>query len=199
MKSIFIIEDHPVMRNGLADYFIETDRWQVKGTASSIPEAKKLLSSVCADVILLDIQLNDEGGCGLDIIPWFSNQNTTNPVFAVYSAFFDYAHVSSALSLGVQAYITKRRNQQELETILLESALGKTYIDEKAQIKLKNVTDLFSLLTNRESEILILVKNGLSNKKIAEELGISRRTVENILSCVYNKTGINSRLDLQKL
>jgi NarL family two-component system response regulator LiaR len=51
----------------------------------------------------------------------------------------------------------------------------------------------------REGEILILVKKGLSNKVIANRLGLSRRAVENILSCVYDKTGVSSRLELQKL
>jgi DNA-binding NarL/FixJ family response regulator len=54
-------------------------------------------------------------------------------------------------------------------------------------------------LTKRETEILSLVKNGLSNNQIANDLGLSRRTVENILSCVYNKTGIKSRLELERL
>jgi NarL family two-component system response regulator LiaR len=62
-----------------------------------------------------------------------------------------------------------------------------------------NVSAALSLLTHREAEILTLVKTGLSNKRIAEQLGISHRTVENILSFVYDKTGIHSRLELQKL
>jgi len=68
-----------------------------------------------------------------------------------------------------------------------------------AQKKLQTITDLFSLLTKRETEILNLVKHGLSNKEISCQLDISRRTVENILSYVYDKTGIHSRLELERL
>jgi DNA-binding NarL/FixJ family response regulator len=200
---LIIVEDHPVMRNGLASYFTATGRWQVMGTASTLAEAKELLSSVQADITLLDIQLED--GWGLDVIPWFAEQaklaeqEQSAPIMAVYSSFDDYAHVSAALGMGVKAYICKRRNEQELENALQNALCGVFYIDEAAQSKLQNVTDLVSLLTKREAEILKFVKDGLSNKQIAVRIGISHRTVENILSCVYDKTGIKTRLELQKM
>jgi len=209
-KSIVIIEDHPVMRHGLTAYF-EKSGWLVNGTASSLEEARKLFSQISANVVLLDIQLDD--GWGLDIITWlqsfFDEKNSQNhpdtphhntlPLMAVYSTFEDYAHVSAALSLGVKAYITKRRSEQELETALHKALNGNIIIDEAAQIKLENTKNVINLLTKREAELLNLVKTGLSNIQIANQLGISRRTVENILSCVYDKTDIRSRLELERL
>jgi DNA-binding NarL/FixJ family response regulator len=62
-----------------------------------------------------------------------------------------------------------------------------------------NAVAAISLLTRREADIFTLVKDGLSNQQIAEKLSISRRTVENILHCIYDKTGISSRLELQKM
>jgi DNA-binding NarL/FixJ family response regulator len=62
-----------------------------------------------------------------------------------------------------------------------------------------SAANVISLLTRRETEIFTLVKDGLSNQGIADKLSISRRTVENILHCIYDKTGIPSRLDLQKM
>jgi len=199
-KNLVIIEDHPIMRQGLAVWFEKTGRWNVTGTASNLTDAKEILNKVLADILLLDIQLED--GWGLDIIPWLVKQDKlaqTAPMIAIYSAFDDYAHVSAALSLGVKAYIIKRRSEAELEAALLKVLAGEIYIDEAARTKLENVTNLLSLLTKREGEILSLVKNGLSNKQIAARLNISRRTVENILSCVYDKTGIRSRIELEKL
>jgi NarL family two-component system response regulator LiaR len=191
--GIIIVEDHPVVREGLAAFFAGTGRWQVMGTASSLEETKKILEEVSTDILLLDIQLDD--GWGLDIIKW----GKTTPMTAVYTAFDDYAHVSAAISLGVRAYVTKRKNEKELEEILLKVLAGTTYIDETARKNLQTVTVISSLLTRRETEILSLVKNGRSNKEIGEELGISRRTVENILCCVYDKTGIKTRLELERL
>ena len=213
MQEIVIIEDHPVVRNGLSAFFTSTGRWKIIGTAASLAEARELLTSVTADIVLLDIQLED--GWGLDIIPLLATQSErislethgssetqescSMPLLAVYSAFDDYAHVRAALSMGVKAYVTKRRSEQELEDALRQALGGTLYIDEAAQQKLQTITDLCSLLTKRETEILNLVKQGLSNKEISSQLGISRRTVENILSCVYDKTGIKSRLELERL
>ena len=194
--SLVIIEDHPVMREGLASYFCGTGRWQVTGTASSLEEAKRTLSSISTDLVLLDIQLED--GWGLDIIPWLKKLEL-NPVLAVYSAYDDYAHISAALGMGVRAYVCKRQNEYKLEEALLKALNRETSIDNSIQKKMNYVADLKSLLTTREAEIFNLVKKGLPNKEIADNLNISHRTVENILSCIYDKTGIKTRLELQKL
>jgi NarL family two-component system response regulator LiaR len=197
--SIVIVEDHPVMREGLAAWFTATGNWCVTGTAASFAEAKALFSrpGFHADIALLDIQLED--GWGLDIIPWLSEKHLPCPLVAVYSMFDDYPHVSTALGLGVRAYVSKRRSESELDTALKTVLAGGTWIDDKVQIKFQIVSDMIDLLTKREAEILTLVKSGLSNKDIALRLGISRRTVENILSCVYDKTGVRSRLDLERM
>ena len=200
--SMIIIEDHPVMRKGLADWFQKTGRWNVTGTASALDEAKAILAHLYAkgskvDMLLLDIQLKD--GWGLDIIPWLKKKNAELPLLAVYSAFDDYAHVSAALSMGVKAYVTKYRSESELEKALRTVLDGKTHIDESAQEKFHTAIEVFSLLTKREGEILSFIKDGLSNKQIAVKLGIKRETVDNIVSCIYNKTGIHSRPELLKL
>jgi NarL family two-component system response regulator LiaR len=210
-NRIVIIEDHPVMRKGLASYFAGTGRWRVMGTASRLAEARELLTGIKAeaeaDVLLLDIQLED--GWGLDIIPWLAEQarlknpgvpvQNARPLMAVYTSFNDYAHVRTALSMGVRAYVCKNRGEAELEAALQTALNGTLYIDDTAQTRLDNTLNLFSLLTRRETEILRLVKSGFSNKQIASRLEISPRTVENILSCVYDKTGIRSRLELERL
>ena len=213
IPNIIIIEDHPVMRGGLVSYFTGTRRWNVLGAVSNIEDAKILLSSpyskqyassqkqdIAADLLLIDIQL--ENGWGIDIIPWLKEQTSLiskMPVMAVYSAFNDFAHVSAALSMGIQAYICKHRTERELESALFKALEGKTYIDDSVQAKLDVNANIISLLTKREAEILNLVKNNLSNREIASRLSISQRTVENILSCVYDKTGIQSRLELQRM
>ena len=208
--KLVIVEDHPVMLNGLADYFAKTGRWQIAGTAPSLQEAKNLLAGTRTDVVLIDIQLED--GWGLDIIPWYAKQNgftrrtgftqyaaLTRPLMAVYTTFDDYAHVSAAMALGVRAYITKRQGERDLENALLKALAGETYIDETALFIAENYKNQLKLLSKREMEIFTLVKQKQSNKQIADNLGISARTVENILSCVYDKTGIRSRYELEML
>jgi RNA polymerase sigma factor (sigma-70 family) len=197
-SRIVIIEDHPVMRESLAAFFNGTGHWQLSGTASSLDSAKKLLGEVTADVVLLDINLKD--GWGLDIIPWLAEtQAAKQPVLAVYSAYDDWAHVRSALNMGVRAYVTKQRDLQELEAALQKALSGSIYIDETAQERLQNTQNILDLLTKREKEIFSLVKTGMTNKEIAERLGISHKTVANIVSLVYDKIGIRDRLQLERL
>ena len=200
MHSVVIVEDHPVMRKGLEAWFSGTGRWQVLGAASNLEEAQALLGrpDLSPDILLLDILL--ETGWGLDLISWLRARGSEKtPPAVVYSAFGDYAHVNAAFGMGVRGYVTKSRSEAELETALETVLRGGIYRDRDVEREMNAVTDTLSLLTKREAEILTLVKAGLSNKGIAERLGISRRTVENILSCVYDKTGIPSRLELQKL
>jgi len=204
LPGIVIVEDHPLVREGLTSYFNETKRWQVTGTAANLDEAKELLTNHKPDILLLDIQLED--GLGLNIIPWLKANAAAHPhpvlvntVVAVYSAFNDFVHVSAAISMGVRVYMCKRRSVSELESALLKALKGETFIDDTVQSKLDNAADIFSLLTRREMEILALVNRGLPDKQIAQRLGISPRTVQNIIYCIYDKTGIRSRQELQKL
>jgi DNA-binding NarL/FixJ family response regulator len=141
-----------------------------------------------------------EQAWGLDIISWLKERGGEKPpAVVIYSAFDDYAHVGAAMSLGVRGYVTKKQNETELEAALDIVLSGGTYTDESAERVLQTVTGFLSLLTAREAEIFMLVKDGLSNREIAKKLSISLRTVETILHCVYDKTGIPSRLDLQKM
>jgi DNA-binding NarL/FixJ family response regulator len=214
MKSprIVIVEDHPVMRKSLVTWFSGTGRWQVQGSAANLKEAKAVISAYPPaegppEIIVIDIQLEDgknSSAWGLDLVPWLRKQQRKRgwektPAVAVYSHFNDYAHVNAALGMGVLAYISKTSDEQELEAALQTVLAGDKYVDKTAEINLKNAAAVVDLLTKRETEIMGLVKDGLSNRAIAGKLGISCRTVENTLARIYCKTGINTRLELQKL
>jgi NarL family two-component system response regulator LiaR len=205
MYSIFIIEDHPVMRKGLASHFAATGRWQVLGIASSLEEARALLSqSAIPDIILLDIQLNNQWG--LDLIPWLKERYPSPPevkepcpAVAVYSHYTDYLHVQAALRLGVGAYVCKSRGEDELEEALNIALSGGRYLDPAAETGVNRDRGVLGLLTKREAEIFALVKSGLSNSRIAAALGLAPHTVENILSILYDKTGTANRGELEML
>ncbi|MFP3043777.1 response regulator transcription factor [Treponema primitia] len=208
MNSIVIIEDHPVMRKGLAAWFAGTGRWQVLGIAADLTEARDLFSELAAlpDILLLDIQLGahdsvtcNEDAMGLDLIPWLRERFGKTPPIVVYTQFDDYAHANAALGFGVRGYVCKYRSEEELETSLQAVLQGEVSMDKAVEPKLKNAAETQTLLTRREAEILKHVRDGQSNKRIAAALGISPRTVENLLSRIYYKTGIASRADLQKI
>ena len=198
MKTIFIMEDHPIVSESLASFFNDTGRWNVLGSSSTLAEAKEIIPILKnIDVLLMDILLPD--GWGLDIVTWLKNQNIKIPLLAVYTAFDDYSYVSTALNLGVMVYLTKLRNKEKLESAIINAFDGIICIDEDAQRKINKITSLTDILTNRESEILINVKKGLTNEEIAVNLGINVRTVANIISCILDKTGIKNRRTLERI
>jgi len=204
MPSIIIVEDHPAVQEGLVSYFERTGKWRITGTASNLDQAKELLTKNTADILLLDIQLENE--LGLNLIPWLKQKEKSShaepckiPIIAVYTAYDDYVHVSAALGKGVQVYMCKRRSLIELEKALENALNSENYIDKSIQTKLEIITGIKETLTRREKEIFSLVKNGIANKQIAEQLGVNIRTVENFLSRIYKKHGVKSRQDLQAL
>jgi DNA-binding NarL/FixJ family response regulator len=114
----------------------------------------------------------------------------------VYTVHGDYGHVQAALSLGVQGYLGKDKNQAELETALEALLNGKIYIDRDISIKLVDQHDRHAQLTPREQEVYNAVKAGKDNAEIAKLLHINKRTVENYLSLLYDKLGVSERSDL---
>jgi len=198
MKSIFIMEDHPIVSESLASFFDETGRWNVLGSSSTLAEAKEIIPRLInVDVLLMDILLPD--GWGLDIIPWLKEKNKKMPLLAVFTAFDDYSYVSTALSLGVTVYLTKLRNKEKLENAIINAFDGIVCIDEDAQRKINKITTITDMLTKREKEIFVNVKKGLTNEEIAANLEINARTVSNIISCILDKTGIKNRRTLEKI
>jgi DNA-binding NarL/FixJ family response regulator len=180
----------------------------VLGIAADLAEARDLFAELAAlpDILLLDIQLGAqngagaaEGALGLDLIPWLREKFGKTPPVVVYTQFDDYAHANAALGFGIRGYVCKYRSEEELEAVLHGVIRGEVSIDKAVEPKLKNAAEAQKLLTPREAEILRHLREGMSNKRIAAALGISPRTVENLLSRIYFKTGIASRADLQKI
>jgi DNA-binding NarL/FixJ family response regulator len=198
--SIVIIEDEPVMRKALAAWFAGTGRWLVYGTAASLDAARALLSGPAkdSDIVLLDIRLETEWG--LDLIPWLKSQAknpASIPAVAVYSCFSDSAHVNAALSLGVKAYIIKKRDETELEAALETVLGGGEWIDPEAERPPKAPEGSLTALTRREAQILSLIKAGLSFREIALRLGVKLHTVQNTASCIKEKLYISSFRELE--
>jgi len=199
MNSIFIVEDHSMTARGLAAWFAEKGRWTVTGTAAALAEAKQRLLETEAPpgVILLDLQLSG-GETGLHLIAWLREQKTLKKIpVVVYSHFSDTAHRNAAIRLGAAAYICKSQSDSELEDALFKIVTGsqanKPLMEASLDNAAQKVEKMLNCLTMREAQIFLLAREGHSAQRIAAQLGISRRTVENRLSCIYDKTGIRKK------
>jgi DNA-binding NarL/FixJ family response regulator len=204
MNTVVLIEDHDMMRRGLAAYFTKGGRWKVIGEATNINETVALFEKLSAslsplpDLVLLDIQLGNEWG--LDLIPFLKKHCGKNaPPVLVYSVYEDYAHIKAAIRAGAAGYISKSRGDAELETAMEAVLRGDSFIAPALMEKIVEVSDIMLALTKRERQIFEMVQRGISNREIAEELKLSLRTIENNLSIIYDKTKVKNREELETL
>jgi DNA-binding NarL/FixJ family response regulator len=105
--------------------------------------------------------------------------------------------IKRVMLTGADAYVSKSAAMDEITTAIDAVLSGNTYVNPKYNIKA--IKDIWSKLTSRESEIVSLVKRSMTNQQIAEQMGISVRTVENHLVHIYEKTKVESRSQLIEL
>jgi DNA-binding NarL/FixJ family response regulator len=204
MKTVVLVDDHDLMRRGLAAFFSGRQGWSVAGEAASLAEAEALFEKLdrgktpLPDLVILDLDLGDSWG--LDLIPFLRRccKKSAPPVL-VYSVYNDYAHVRAAIRAGAAGFICKSQVEKDLESAVETILEGKIAFDQGLLMKVQTVTDMMTGLTRRERQIFELAHGSRDNQSIARELNISVRTVENYLSMIYEKTGLHSRAELEKL
>jgi NarL family two-component system response regulator LiaR len=201
MTSVLLIDDHPLAVNGIGAWLTSLERFTIAGTAGTVGEAQALLESLdpFPQALILDIALGTENG--LAVIPAVKKtakkRKAPLPGIVVCSMYEDPFLIQTAMDAGAGAYITKTADFQEIVTAIDAVRAGKTYINPAYQMAVRKWAS--SGLSRREREIVALIKRSLSNKKIAKNLEISVRTVENHLSDIYVKTNVWSRAELAEL
>lgn len=200
--SIFLVDDHPVVRNGLsAEIEVEPD-FLLAGSVASVKQAIRKLGFVKADLLVCDISLQEENG--------IQELETIKQKFPEIKIVFltmhrDWTYLQKAFALGADGYLLKSQSMQEILSALREVADGgKVFPEEIKNFRppadlrreLGNVVDL---LTKREKEILLLLSLGKLNREIAEELDLSVRTVETHRASVFKKLKIENVIELGRI
>jgi NarL family two-component system response regulator LiaR len=201
MIRIVLIDDHPLAINGIGEWLYATGRFIIVGTARSLEEGHSLMETLeyLPEIVILDISLGNEDG--LNFIPTLNKiakeRKTTPPGVLVCSMYEDPFLIQRAMGSGAKAYVAKSAESKEIITAIDAILSGKTYIDPRYRIDKSKSS--WSLLTQRENEIVTFIKQSFSTRQIAKRLGISLRTVENHLTNIYIKTDTTSRGDLMEL
>ena len=202
MISIVLVDDHPLAVKGIGAWLQGTksngeSRFTIVGTAGNLEEAGSLLEKLdpLPDIIILDISLGAEDG--LDFIPVLKEICTKRkaplPGILVCSMYEDPFLIQRAVDAGAAAYVSKSEESGEIIAAIEAVMDGQTYINDKYRI---HNPELWTFLSRRENEIVSMVRRSMNNQQIAEQLGLSIRTVENHLARIYVKTGALSRRDL---
>lgn len=191
--SIFIVDDHPMIIDGLKGYLDDTGRFQVKGSASNGLEAMEKLMTMEVDVILTDIQMPMMDGA--EFVKRIKQDRPEQKII-ILTMFNEAQYIKKMLQLGVVGYVLKNANKAELmQAIDFVYGGGQYYSHEVTQVimnKLRGNQPAVSMvteLTEREKEILYLILKQKSNQEIGEELFISTRTVEAHKRNLLEKTG----------
>lgn len=195
--TLYIIDDHSIVRYGLKDWLEANTNWKVTNTFSNSKDCISHLSKTekinYPEILIIDVQLVDEVGFSLcrKITEEFSSIKVV-----MYSMYDTPGYILQAKDNGAKGYISKVASEQELAKCLEIVQNGGTYIEEKmvaAQQKLEDVMTIFSKQERLIFEFLLQKK---SNDQICNELFISSRTVENYVSRIYDKLDIKNRNEL---
>ena len=193
--EILIVDDHPVVRDGLSAILSTQPDFHIAGEAASGPEALALVAREQPDVLLLDLEMP-----GMDGVEVLQQLRQTHPEVkaVVFTAFDTDERILSAVQAGAKGYLLKGAPRSELfEAIrvvhgggsLLHPVVASRLLDQLATPV--NVEEL----TPREHEVLLLLAQGKQNKEIARELAITERTVKFHISAILGKLNAGNRTE----
>ena len=193
---VLIVDDHPMVRTGLARVLEMYDELEVVGAAASGEEALTLCASTSPDVVLVDMKL--PGANGIDTIRLLKQQNPHVQAL-VLSNYEDGQMVMGAMQAGARGYLLKTAEGRQLRQAIAAVAEGRTFLMAEAAEELVRVVGQPAApgadLTTREREVLTLLVTGLSNDAIANKLILSRATVKHHVSQILGKLNASSRTE----
>ncbi len=198
---ILIVDDHPIVRLGIRQLLAAEPDLELCGEAESADAAKQLVASARPDLAIIDLSL--AGGTGLDLIRSLRDSTPTLPLL-VLSMHDEALFAERVLRAGARGYIMKREAITGLVAAIRQVLAGRVYVSEgMAQTVLERLgherasadTPLANL-TDRELEVFDLIGRGLSTAAIAEQMGVSVKTIETYRSNIKTKLNLKDATDL---
>src|ERR1700761_2477518 len=192
---ILAVDDHPLLRSGIAALIVTQPDMQLVGEGETGREALELFHELKPDVVLMDLQMPDM--TGLEAIVAIRSVDPTAKII-VLTTYSGDALAERALKAGAQAYVLKSLVRTEILNTIRVVSLGQRHVqaDVAAEIA-KHIGHLS--LTSREIEVLKLVAHGQANKQIAASLSISEETTKSHLKSILSKLDANDRTEAVSL
>jgi DNA-binding NarL/FixJ family response regulator len=193
MIGVLVVDDHPVLRAGLAQLLEQAEGIALTGVASDGAEGVELAMAREPDVVLMDLEM--PGVDGIEATRRIRASRGQTQV-VVLTSFADRARILDALDAGAAGYLLKDAEPDELLRGIRAAAAGQAPLAPRAASEL--LADRFegrpaAELTPREREVLGMVAEGLPNKLIARRLEISEATVKAHLTRIFERLGVSDR------
>lgn len=196
--EIIIADDHMMIREGLKQLLELDGTMKVIAEANDGEECLNLLNKkIHPDILLLDINMPKKNG--IEVLEYIK-QNKIPVKVLILTVHNEVEYLLKAVDIGIDGYLLKDSSYDELKEAIDVIISGNTYIQPSLLPALNESMEDYALdkekiecLTKRELDVLRLISEGCSNKKISDELTISERTVKNHISHIFRKIDVEDR------
>jgi len=200
MARILIVDDHPLVRTGLAQLIGDCPDLEVCGEAGDMAEALDQVDALHPDLAIIDLSL--AGGSGLDLIERVKSRNPDMRML-VASMHDETLYAERVLAAGARGYINKQEAQERIILAIRRVLGGKVYLSERmTERMLSGMVDAsgdkrdIDSLSNRELQVFELIGQGVPTGRIAEQLNLSTKTIETHQAHIKKKLGLDSAHEL---
>ncbi|TVR53083.1 MAG: DNA-binding response regulator [Puniceicoccaceae bacterium] len=200
---VFLVDDHPLVRQGLAQVVNSEEGLTVCGEAEDAREALKAVSTLKPDLVIVDISLR--GNNGLDLIKNVKALEPDMPIL-VFSMHDECVYAQRALRAGARAYVMKQESAEKILLAIRRIMGGEIYVSNRVADQVlhqlvngtTSSTDSSPVdrLTDRELEVIQFIGRGLSTREIAGRLNLSVKTIESHRAHVKEKLSLRSATEL---
>jgi two-component system response regulator DevR len=194
---VFLVDDHEIVRRGISELLNAETDIEVVGEAATAQQALARISATLPDVALLDVRLPD--GSGIDVCRDVRSR-FPGTACLILTAYDDDEAIAAAVVAGAAGYVLKDVRGSGLIDSLRKVADGRVLLDPSLarRVVQKIVADSASdprlgSLSARESQILALIADGLTNRQIGDELSLAEKTIKNYVSGLLSKLGLQRR------
>ncbi len=196
MIQILIVEDHPIVINGLLKLFETSSEMKVIGAVQSGKECMHFLETQQADVVLLDINLPDANG--VDICKLVKTAFPQIKVLAL-TTFMQRDYVNKMIKSGASGYVLKNAQADEITEGITRVMEGEIFLCEEITRMMKKQERDNMFLSNRETEVLSLIAEGMTTQEISDKLFLSVFTIETHRKNLLTKLNARNMVSLIKI